>query len=120
MNPLIIFDYCFYVIANCYKSIYVLGHQKEFAGVLLLSLVQIMNIDTIIILLFSIKYVSLYFGFGYLLLLAFNFIRYKKIITYSNINDKWNAKRHLSQVLLKTLVFAYFVFSFVCFVIVSS
>lgn len=120
MNPLIIFDYCFYVIANRYKSIYVLGHQKEFAGVFLLSLLQIMNIDTIIMLLFSIKFASIYFVFGYLLLLVFNFIRYKKIITYSNLNDKWNAKSYLSQVLIKTLVFIYFVFSFVCVVIVSS
>lgn len=122
MNPLILFDYFYYRIADLHKNLYVLEHQKEFVGILYLSLLQLINIDTLLRFFFSLKlnYIPIIYIIGYLILLTFNFIRYKKIITYSKLNERWKKERFSLKATKNTLVFIYIVLTFVFFIIVTS
>jgi hypothetical protein len=117
MNPLILFDYCYYKIANYYEDLYVLEHQKELAGVILLSLLQMINIDTLLMLFFPLRFVSIYNVIGYFILLTFNFIRYKKIITYLKLHERWKKEKLLLKPIKNTLVIIYIGLTFVLFII---
>jgi hypothetical protein len=119
MNPLLIFDYCYYKIAYFYKSTFILEHQKEFASILLISLLQLINFETLLLLMANQPLSDLQSAIGYLILLITNFVRYKKIITYSNLSEKWNMDRPALKHIKSLLVIAYIVFTFVFIVLAS-
>jgi hypothetical protein len=119
MNPLILFDYCYYKIANYYKDFYVLEHQKEFAGVIFLSLLQTINIVTLFLYFFTLRFASLHIIVGYLFLLILNIIRYKKIISYSTLSERWKKGGRIQNVIKSTFVIIYLVITFTFFVIVT-
>lgn len=120
MNPLTVFDHIYYKIAYYYRDIFVLEHQKEFAGVLFLSLIQIISINALIMPIFSIRLTNILNITGYLILIALNFTRYKKIITYSELNEKWRTVDSLSKLIKNSLAITYIVLSFLILVVLTT
>jgi hypothetical protein len=49
MNPLVLFDYVFYRIVNYYSKVYNVDIVKEFAGLSILSILQLLNVLTLIL-----------------------------------------------------------------------
>lgn len=120
MNPLIFFDYCFYKIANYYRNIYVLGYLSVFSGIMFVSLIQLFNIVILLMLSFPLRFNIIYFGIGYFILLTLNFIRYKKIVTFSVLHERWKKEESTQKVFRNILVIVYIVLTFVFSVIVTS
>ena len=94
MNPLVLFDYVFYSIASLYNK-WGYEAQKEFVGVLFLSLLQLFNV----VVLYGIIYnpltefnkfnpVIIYIG-GYIILFLLNLLRYKRNNNYTVLQKKW-------------------------------
>ncbi len=92
MNPIRFFDIVFYHIALLYDRVFDYSGNCVFAGIVFTSLLQWLNILVIIkilnpniksnpnlVLIISIA----------ILPLTFNIIRYKKVITYEKLLDKW-------------------------------
>jgi hypothetical protein len=123
MNPLRLFDYCYYRIAFLHKDIYVLENQKEFAGIFIISQFQIFNILTFHAQLFPLEsdyyFPALYF-FGYIILLIFNYVRYKKTTSYSKLHERWKNERYNLRVFHNLLVILYIILSCVFLVIATS
>ncbi|MPM90285.1 hypothetical protein SDC9_137406 [bioreactor metagenome] len=122
MNPLRLFDYCYYRIAFLYEDIY-LEHQKELAGIAFLSFFQILNTITIISLIFQSTFVRIipeFHFFGYIIILIFNYVRYKKITSYSKLHERWKNERYYLRVLHNLLVILYIILSCVFLVIATS
>lgn len=122
MNPLRLFDYCYYTIAFIHKDIYVLEHQKEFAGILFLSVFQCTNILTILALLFPMEFNYFFYDyliFGYIGLVIYNYIRYKRITSYIKFHERWKNEKYILRTLYKSFVFLYIIITFVLYVIAT-
>lgn len=119
MNPLILFDYVYYSIAYLYGKVWGYETQKEFVGILFLSLIQFFNVVAI---LGFIKY-SLFELVGLNPLLVtftgsfvfaiLNTIRYKKVVTYMELSKKWNEEKRRNVFMKKAGVIFYIVLTFV-------
>ena len=121
MNPLIIFDYVYYKFAFLYTNSFGYEEQKEFAGALFLSLIQLCNIVTIINFITPIKEFSLFdpvFIFiGILvLIISFNLIRYYKFVSYSKLDGKWRKDVKKSRIIKGISVIIYIVLSLFLFI----
>ncbi len=93
MNPLVLFDYIYYSIANFYSSVFDLDDQKRFAGLGLLSIFQSCNCITLYRHFnlenhIDIGVVNIYIFFC-AVMLALNFIRYYKFISLPMLENKW-------------------------------
>ncbi len=124
MNPLVLFDYIYYSIANFYSSVFDLDYQKQFAGVGLLSMFQLCNSITLIkyfklenfIDISSIKiYVSVY-----IVILIFNIIRYYKFIHFEMLEQKWSKDKMYIRLIKITFTVCYIILSVALLGIVPS
>ena len=126
MNPLVIFDYVYYSIAYLYGRKWGYEIQKEFSGVLILSLFQLFNV--VFLLSFTKLSLKAFFRFDpvfiyigiCLLLIVLNFIRYKKFITYSKLSERWDNERGKSRTIKIACVICYFILSITLFVYSGS
>ena len=117
MKPLVLFDYVYYSIAYLYANKLDHEEQKELAGVLGLSLFQLINTVT----LFEFFYIPLkrfekfdpviIYILGWCLFIALNFVRYKKFINYSQLLDKWGKERGITRLIKIVCVVCYFILS---------
>ena len=121
-NLFIIFDYLYYAIAYQYYKWYD-EEINEFSGILMLSLIQMLNTISILIIFYKFKppenlvYAML---IGSALFLTINGIRYKKIITYDELHKRWGNDDKKSNLIKKSLVLAYIVLTFVLLIISAS
>lgn len=117
MNPLILFDYVYYRIANIYDKRFGYVESKEFAGVGLLSLVQTVNILSLFIFIkledSLIKSFSMYIIIiVYVVICALNYTRYIKLLSFSDLEDKWGCESNIKSITRGVLVIVYFLLSF--------
>ncbi len=115
MNPLVLFDYVYYSIANFYSSVFDLDYQKRFAGVGLLSLFQLCNCMTLF------KYFKLenHIDIGFvnifvsvcIVILIFNFIRYYKFIHFEMLEHKWRKDKMYIRLIKIALTVCYIILS---------
>ena len=115
-NLLIIFDYIYYAIAyQIYK--WYDEDVNEFFGIIGLSYFQQLNIILILnffnIHFFADPQINSLFSWliGCTILIAFNSIRYKKIITYDELHEKWANDTRKVSLIKKSLVLFYLVIS---------
>jgi len=126
MNPLILFDYVYYSIAYLYSNRWGYKVQKEFIGVSILSLIQFLNIVTLIgffnISLFELTELNpLLITFSsFFIIIILNIIRYKKIITYSELSNKWDIENNNSIFIKKAGVILYLILTCVLLFISAS
>jgi hypothetical protein len=117
MNPLILFDYVYYRIANVYDKRFGYGESKELSGVLILSLFQFSNI-LVLTNLFKIKdnlikiLPNYSFIFGIIIICVLNYIRYIKLLNFSDLEDKWGCESNNKMITRGVLVIVYFLLSF--------
>jgi len=115
MNPLVLFDYIYYSIANFYSSVFDLDYQKRFAGMGLLSVFQLFNCMTLFKYLKLENYIGNDFVYiyvsVYILILIFNFIRYYKFIHFEMLEHKW--RKDKKYIRLTKIAFT------VCYIILS-
>lgn len=127
MNPLVLFDYVYYSIAYLYGREWGYGRiEKEFSGVLILSLFQLLNV----VFLLSLancplkafhRFDPLFLFIGILLLLiVLNFIRYKLFIPYSKLSERWDNEKINRRVVKITCLICYFIVSIALFVYSGS
>ena len=118
MNPLVFFDYVYYSMAALYGKRFGWEDVKEFSGIMILSLLEFANGLAIFIHLKPLKELSKFeilivFILGNLLFLILNTIRYKKIVTYGDLEKKWSTE-HMTRKVIKTIfVIVYIVLSFI-------
>ena len=118
MNPLVFFDYVYYSMAALYAKRFGWEEVKEFSGIGILSLLELINGLAIVKHLKLIKELGKFEVIfvlipGYLLFVILNTIRYKKIITYSDLEKKWSTE-HITKKVIKTIsVIVYIVLSFI-------
>ena len=121
MNPLVLFDYVYYSFAYLYANKWGYEAQKEYVGVLLLSLFQFINTITIFNFIKPLKEflkfdpIFIYISLS-LILIALNLIRYYKFVAYSELAKKWGKTRLLKIV----CVISYLILSLCFFVYLVS
>jgi hypothetical protein len=115
MNPLVLFDYVFYRIVNYYSKVYNVDIVKEFAGLSILSILQLLNVLTLILIIEpthnSVKVPILNYLIICGLILTFNLIRYYKFVSYSELCFKWDKETPKAKRLKTTCVFCYCILS---------
>ena len=115
MNSLIIFDYIYYRIAYLYAYKFGYEEQKEYIGVLFISLIQLINAITLIGFIKPLEEIVnepiFVFVFGYLLLVLLNFIRYNTVIKFSDLNIKWEKENRKQKVIRVICIFGYCILS---------
>lgn len=122
MNPMILFDYAYYTIAYLYANNFGYKAEKEYVGVVFLSLIQFFNILTIFELLNASIFDLLKINpliitlTGCLLFSLLNIVRYKKIITYNELSNKWDTEDNRSIMAKKIGVIFYIILTVVLFI----
>lgn len=122
LNPLRLFDYVYYTIAYIYTNLFDFDEQKEFAGIGILSLLQLSNGLVLIRFVFgSLEEIDefhpfLTFILGYAIILPLNIIRYKKFVSYSDLDKQWGNDSPIAQFikigcLVLYIIFTVFLFS---------
>ena len=120
MNPLVMFDYIYYSIAYLYGRKWGYEMEKENYGICVLSPFQLINVVSVLSFTrFSLKGffwkfdpVFVYIGIG-ILIVVLNFIRYKKIVTYSKLSEKWDNEKGIKRIVKVVCVICYFILSIV-------
>jgi len=121
-NLYILFDYVYYAIVHqYYKWNYEI--EKEFSGIIMLSLIQQFNIF-IILGFFKINPFLIVndnpiysWLIGAALLFTINGIRYKKIITYDELHKRWGNDDKKTNFIKKSLVLFYIIMTMVLLII---
>jgi hypothetical protein len=113
INPLVLFDYVYYRIAYFYEYRFDYEQAKESSGIMILSLLQLFNIVVLVKLIKQFKgsegviiYISSCFA-----LLALNYLRYYKIITYNELVAKWDKENCKVRLIKSICVICYFMVS---------
>ncbi len=121
INLFVIFDYVYYTIASQYdKWRYT---EIEFSGIIMLSLIQQVNVYTVLnffkIDIFRISSINPIYVWliGAALLFTINGIRYKKIITYDELHKKWGDDNKKSNFIKKALVLFYIIVTIIILII---
>lgn len=130
MNPLVIFDYVYYSIAYLYFKKWGYGELKEFYGVMFLSLLQALNMITLIG--YSARYIDITFKEfdiltiitfcfvgTFVLFFALNSLRYNKFATYDKLSANWDKDKRLVRIVKSLLVICYFILSHIIFFNIS-
>lgn len=119
MNPLRLLDNVYYSIA--YICGLKLGYykEKELLASILLGFLQTTNVGTIVFILWSplpelIKTNDLFFiALCFVIFLIINVIRYKKIVTYTELSKKWGASERNSLIIKRIGVVSYILLTYV-------
>jgi hypothetical protein len=116
MSPLTLFDFIYYIIAHVYSKIFHFDYQKRFAGVGLLSMVQLCNFIFVynridLEQLVSIDITWIYIC-TYTLLLIFNIFRYYKFVSFKKLEDKWRKANKYKRFIRIFLITFYVIVSF--------
>ena len=103
MNPLIIFDHIFFRIAFIFSNIFDFEEQKELSGAAIVSLLQFMNVITVVNVIkplggFKKFDPAFIFAAIYLVLIILNLIRYYKFVTYTKLEDKRIQERRMRNI----------------------
>ncbi len=115
MNLLILFDYVFYRIAWFYDVRFKYTESKKLAGVGFLSLFQFFNIIALLNFLKRDLIVALpyyFFIIGYIVLCVCNYVRYMRIIKYTDLDYKWGRENKRKKFVNSVLIIIYFLLSF--------
>jgi hypothetical protein len=124
MNLLVFFDYVYYSIANLYVKTFNYEELKEFAGVLILSVFQLINCLTILVLFKPfeklIKESIVLYLLGCIILLALNFIRYKKVAVYAKLSTKWDNESRRTKKIKIICVVLYCIISIILFITLDN
>ncbi len=119
MNPLRLFDYVFYCIADLYDYVFGYEEQKELSAALFLGLFQGFNVLTILGYTKPLKSfknpVIIYIG-AILFFIIFNLIRYYKFTKYDNLESIWGTDYGIKKVIKVLGVICYIVLTIVIFV----
>ena len=117
MNPLILFDYIFYRIAYLYANQFDYDEQKEFAGIIFLSLFQLFNILFMLKLMHlpfggfsNINPLFIYVGIG-VMIASINTVRYKWFSTYLKLSTKWENENKDKRRIRSILIVVYILLS---------
>lgn len=120
MNPLTLFDYMYYRITYWYENTFDLFIIKEEQSIAHLSIFQFFNVIT---LLFFFKPIDelkneliIIFLFSYLVIFSLNLIRYKKVITYSELAEKWDKEPNKARLIKKVYIICYCILSILLFI----
>ena len=111
MNPLVLFDYVYYCIAKLYAKVFNIEEVKALAGLSILSIFQLINGLTLLVLFGPLEKVVkepiIIYIVGYLFILSLNFIRYKKVVVYSDLSVKWDNENRKTKILKIACVVGY-------------
>lgn len=122
MNPLILFDYVFYLISYIYGNVFNYEASKELNGITILSLFQNLNLFTLLNLfdlrIHNDKQYVISFFFGIMIFFGLNYIRYIKNNKYDKLNDIWNAENDSRKNIRNIFVILYFLASIVLIIII--
>jgi len=122
MNPLILFDYVFYLISYIYGNVFNYEASKELNGITILSLFQNLNLFTLLNLfdlrIHNDKQYVISFFFGIIIFFGLNYIRYIKNNKYDKLNDIWNAENDSRKNIRNIFVILYFLASIVLIIII--
>jgi len=123
MNPLRLFDYVFYSIANFYGNLFNLEHSKVEGAAIFLGMFQGINCLTIAYYIKLIKSwanlpLLIYLGVPVIFIIL-NFIRYYKFTKYDDLNLIWGADFGIKKIIKIIGVICYIVLTFV-FLIISD
>ncbi len=115
MNPLVLFDYIYYSIANFYSSVFDLDYQKRFAGLGLLSIFQFCNFLTLLKYFKLDNNLNLLYEFFsiYIVIIILNFIRYYKLISFSMLENKWQKDKLYIKLIKILFTVSYMILSIV-------
>lgn len=126
MNPLILFDYVYYSIAYLYANKWGYEQQKEFIGIIFISLIQFFNVFAIfgfirkpLFELIEINPLVITF-LGSLVFIIINTIRYKKVVTYTELSEKWDKEGERIIIFKKAGVILYVILTLIMATFSSS
>lgn len=124
MNPLVLFDYVYYSVANFYSYVLDVDEQKRAVGVGVLSMFQMFNCLTLYSYLKLERYINVDITRMIvpvaLVLLGLNFIRYYKIVNFNMLKNKWSEDKMHIRLMKITLTVCYIVLTFMLLGIVPG
>ena len=120
MNPLILFDYVYYRITYWYENTFDLIIIKEERSIAHLSIFQFFNVITLLFFFIPIDELKneliIIFILSSLVIFSLNLIRYKKVITYSELAEKWDIEPKKARLIKKVYIICYCILSILLFI----
>ena len=116
MNPLRIFDYVFYCITMLFDRVFGYKQSCEEAGITLLSMLQTFNVLIIGHWLIKCSFFKEFLGLVVIFIIIFglNIIRYKRIVRYRYLTNKWDFDiSNAIRIFKISLVIIYVLLSFI-------